>query len=317
MKAEALLLDPGLHLAMQPCPLCAGVAFQTLARHDRHHLGLHTVGCEHCGLMQINPRPSAQGLDTFYQLHYRRLYQNTIRPDQQYVTRFQKQARLQVTAQYLLNSLRISRQGRLLDYGCSEGSLFVALREAGFTGSLFGVEPNATFGRFAATQGHATVTQTLPTETALDGIVLNHVLEHLADPIQLLRRLSPLLDGNGLLYVDVPDAREYRNPGDLHLAHLWHFTPATLCHVIEQAGFEVVTCEAHRPPHHPRSIRLVARPVLVPRHHPSMASAEHAAWQVMKTVEQRAWFWGLRHRLAQVALLREGVRLLRRLGTRQ
>lgn len=317
MKAEALLLDPDLHLAMQLCPLCAGSAFQTLARHDRHHLGLHTVGCEQCGLMQVNPRPSAQGLDVFYRQHYRRLYQNTVHPDQQYVARFQKQARLHGTARYLLDSLHIPRRGRLLDYGCGEGSLFVALREAGFTGSLLGVEPDLAFGSFAATQGRATVTQTLTVETALDGIVLNHVLEHLAEPIFLLRSLIPLLNANGLLYVDVPDAREYRSPGDLHLAHLWHFTPATLGHLIEQAGFEMVACEAYRPPHHPRSIRLVARPALAPRHNPSTAEAEQAAWRTMKTVEQRAWLWTLRHQLAQVALLREGVRLLRRFRARR
>ncbi|MDO9451538.1 MAG: hypothetical protein Q7J29_01615 [Stagnimonas sp.] len=130
MKAETLLHDPSLQLSLQPCPLCSGNQFQSLARHDRHHLDLQTAGCLVCGLIQTNPRPSAAGLDAFYALYYRSLYQNVATPDKQYVQRFQKNLHLSATAEYLLNALSLEGNGRLLDYGCGEGSLFVALREA-------------------------------------------------------------------------------------------------------------------------------------------------------------------------------------------
>jgi 2-polyprenyl-3-methyl-5-hydroxy-6-metoxy-1,4-benzoquinol methylase len=301
--------DQELPVAVQPCPLCGAVAFETLVRQDRHLLGLRTVGCTGCGLLQTNPRPDAAGLDSFYTHHYRRLYQGVDDPDAAYVSAYRKDERLRYTAAHLLQVLRLGPQSHLLDYGCGEGSLFVALRQAGFEGRLSGVEPNARFAAFAAQQGRASVTAGLPEVHDLDAVVLNHVLEHLADPVGLLGALRQRMKPQGLLYIDVPDAERYARVGDLHLAHILHFTARTLPTVVAAAGFEPLHCQPHDPPHHPLSLRLAARPVAQPAVRTPAASsaavaAEQAAWQHLRRINRTRWRWTLSQHLGRIGPVR-------------
>ena len=235
-----------LHVTEQPCPLCDERSFKKLASHDRHLLGLITVGCERCGLIQTNPRPDAQGLADFYANHYRKLYQGVTDPSQKYITQYRKDERLRYTARHLLSILDVDERSTVLDYGCGEGSLFIALRAAGFGGRLLGVEPNKNFARYAAEAGQAEVVSTLDLVERVDAVLLNHVLEHLADPVGVLADLGRHMSPDGRLYVDVPNADAYDHVGDLHLAHVFHFTRRTLQALVARAGFEVIHAPGHQ-----------------------------------------------------------------------
>jgi SAM-dependent methyltransferase len=280
--------------------VCSASDFTLLATHDRHLLGLHTVGCSLCGLVQTNPRPTPASLGTFYEHHYRAFYQQTVTPDDAYVATHRKDVRLQYTVRFLEEALHLGDSSALLDYGCGEGSLFVALRRSGFKGRLIGVEPNLEFGRFAAERGEAEVHPSLPPVAQLDAITINHVLEHIHDPTSLLQALGKLLAPGGRLYIDVPDAEEYRSASDLHIAHIFHFTERTLRRLVLAAGYTIELCEKHRPPHHPASIRLVATPSAVTAHLVTSPSTEATAWQALRTLERSGWKWNLRRRLAGI-----------------
>jgi hypothetical protein len=63
-------------------------------------------------------------------------------------------------------------------------------------------------------------------------ITLNKVLEHIQDPVDLLRNVKGCLSDYGLIYVEVPDKEtvRYREPDDniLGSLHFYLFDPATL-----------------------------------------------------------------------------------------
>ncbi|KPF51159.1 hypothetical protein IP87_16520 [beta proteobacterium AAP121] len=305
------LAELGLQLGSRPCVLCGGDAFETLARQDRHLLGLQTVGCTRCGLMQTNPRPDAAGLSAFYAQHYRRLYQGVHDPSDAYVAAYRKDSRLRYTVEHLLRVLRLHDDSLLLDYGCGEGSLFAAFREAGYAGRLAGVEPNPEFARYAAKNGRADVQPEVRTFQALDAVVINHALEHLADPVAVLRDLATRLKPGGYLYLDVPDADRYTHVGDLHLAHILHFTLRTLPVLVRAAGYEVLSCERHDPPHHPLSLRLLARsgPVVAPA---CTADGEAGTWQHLRDLDARSWRWVWSQRLAPLYRASQWLRSLPR-----
>ena len=78
-------------------------------------------------------------------------------------------------------------------------------------------------------------------DTVLSGqydlIMLRHVLEHVDDPIQQLRQLSPHLTDNGQLFIEVPGI--VGKIPSLQNAHNHYFSETTLDSILGQAGFEI------------------------------------------------------------------------------
>lgn len=300
-----------LALESQACPLCGGTAFTRLAHHDRYLMGLSTVGCTTCGLVQTNPRPNAQALNDFYRLDYRRFYQGTRQPDQEYISAHRKDVRLRYTTDFFATQLALPPEAVVLDFGCGEGSLFAAMRAAGYTGDFFGVELNAEFGEYASQLGNATVFNDVKSPRPVDLVVINHVLEHLLDPVGMLRRLAGVLSPQGRIYIDVPDAEAYEGINDLHIAHLLHFTERTLRQVALAAGLSVERVEKHAPPHHPASVRLVARAGGAAALGPFAPELEKKAWAAVAHAGR--FSNTLRLRLGRIGPLRGAYRAARRL----
>lgn len=301
-----------LDIEIQPCPLCGEINFTSLAHHDRNLLGIKTVGCNKCGLVQTNPRPSKNGLDRFYREHYRVFYQGTIAPDQDYIFSLKKDRRLAYTVSFFIERIGLPKNAKILDFGCGEGSLFLALREAGFNGAFYGVEPNSSFGEYASRYGNATVSNAIRSREPVDLAVINHVLEHLHDPIGTLKDIRCLIKPEGHLYIDVPDVEEYSNIYDLHIAHIFHFTERTLWKLVEQAGFTVKQIEKHQPPHHPHSIRLIAIPTA--KNAPEIsttADGEIKAWTAVRSAGR--YVNTLRLRLRRITWLHKIYKGLKRM----
>lgn len=311
MRTVAPVILDNFDLRIESCPLCSGTEFTRLANHDRNLLGISTVGCNCCGLVQTNPRPSAIGLDSFYRDHYRFFYQGATEPDQLYITSLNKDHRLAYTAEFFAEKIALSLEAVVLDFGCGEGSLFAALRKAGFIGNFYGVELNSSFGEYASRYGDATVSNAIQARERVDLAVVNHVLEHLHDPIGTLREIRKLIKPEGYLYVDVPDAEEYETIYDLHIAHIYHFTERTLKNIVQQAGFQVNKVEKHHPPHHPKSIRLVASPIFVavPEEMP-LPEAEFKAWGAVRNAGR--YSNTIRLRMRRIDWLRKAYLALKR-----
>ncbi len=78
----------------------------------------------------------------------------------------------------------------------------------------------------------------LPPEQ-FDLIVLWHVLEHIPEPVDLLKQLHQQLAPNGLLLIQVPDIT--RSPFDFAVFdHCSHFTSSQLLNSLTQCGFSLV-----------------------------------------------------------------------------
>ena len=211
--------------------------------------------CRSCDLRWLDPRPSAAG--------YRVLYS-----DENY---FGGAGASPVEYQHVMVSRRDYFERRLrgiersrgitsglsiLDYGAAAGD-FVALARArghhcdgielsadarGQSESLHGVR------LMSAEEGDA-----LP-DASYDVLHMNHVLEHMADPLAHLRWCSRVLKLGGLLVAEVP--QQFENDLDrlrrlFHLGgkqrqfdayslhHTYFFTPASLPALAVRAGFSV------------------------------------------------------------------------------
>ena len=137
---------------------------------------------------------------------------------------------------------------RILDLGCGTGEFIAALRD---DYDVTGVEPEPDAARWAREQfGLAVYTggwEALPAGAAdFDLITMWHVLEHLPEPLSILKQIRDRLTPAGKLLIALPnpsspDAVIYRSEWVALDAprHLWHFTPASLARLAAKAGFRL------------------------------------------------------------------------------
>jgi 2-polyprenyl-3-methyl-5-hydroxy-6-metoxy-1,4-benzoquinol methylase len=214
------------HLEAVACPLCKGQHFRQLAGSDRYDMDLRTAGCRGCGLVMTNPQPTEATLSEFYQRHYRSYYQKTDRASLEYIREYRKDERAAEAAAYLQQHGLLNNDMAVLDIGASEGCLLHAIAALAPGTRRVAVEPNAQFAAFAVTHAGCSWHESLGAlrnsqpQARFDLVTINHVYEHVKQPVQFLRELAPLLTPQARIYIDVPDVTAYRRLEDLHIAHL-------------------------------------------------------------------------------------------------
>jgi SAM-dependent methyltransferase len=137
------------------------------------------------------------------------------------------------------------RRGRLLDIGAGSGILIEQAKQWGL--EAIGIEPSIALQARAAEYGLRVHLGTLPhadVQGPFDIITMVDVIEHVPDPVDLLRKARELLAPSGILLVTTPDRRSvvarlmrwkwwhYR------IAHIGYFDAMTLATAVSRAGFE-------------------------------------------------------------------------------
>lgn len=138
----------------------------------------------------------------------------------------------------------------VLDIGCSNG-VFLDLYHNSET---WGVEPSES-GYKIKDLGHK-ITHKYFEEADLpknyfDLVIMNHTLEHLKKPNEVLTKIKSLLKKDGIVFIDVPNAGSLSSkilgkkwPYLLSDEHLWQFNKKSIIKLINDAGFEVLHWES-------------------------------------------------------------------------
>jgi 2-polyprenyl-3-methyl-5-hydroxy-6-metoxy-1,4-benzoquinol methylase len=227
-------------------------------------MGVVTCQCDKCQFIYSNPMPTPDALHLFYRDHYRYFYRKVRAPTSEHIKQYGLDKRAEFTAAFLIGKGLLSEGAAVLDIGCAEGSLLSAIGRQGAATSLFGVEVNPEFRDFARQNSGAAVFESLEQFGAQKKLVklitINHVLEHVRYPVHFLKGVADLLEPGGAIYIDVPDVTRYRSLDDLHVAHIYHFSRASLKNLGAVAGLTADFVEQHDPYRHPLSVRAVFRP---------------------------------------------------------
>jgi 2-polyprenyl-3-methyl-5-hydroxy-6-metoxy-1,4-benzoquinol methylase len=140
----------------------------------------------------------------------------------------------------------------IIDIGSSWGGLLKLLSEQGFK-RLYGVEANPSCVKFIKEKlgfdAAVGLAQLLPFDgKKADVLIYSHVIEHVMDLQALLSVAKEKLSDDGIICVEVPDAKRYQECStlplqSLYLEHVNHFSSETLINFFSKGGFKLVTLE--------------------------------------------------------------------------
>jgi SAM-dependent methyltransferase len=197
--------------------------------------------CESCGLVTMVPMPSPAEVLTFYPSTYHG-YQSATSA----LTRWLIERNLRQRADGYRKL--IGTTGTILDVGAADGAHFDVWKTEG-SWEFVGFEFNDEIAADARAHGRNVATATMETFDAqgkqFDLIIMNHLLEHVPDPLDTARRAFALLKPGGWLVGEVPNLRSLdrwiagRYWGGCHWPrHLQQFTPSTMRRMLTTVGFE-------------------------------------------------------------------------------
>lgn len=229
--------------------------------------------CSSCGLVTIQPQPSADEITEMYaEQYFTTADKKTHHGEKDYISataHADHSESIRFFKEYV-------KEGNFLEIGCATGSLLVQLRDKGF--NVTGVE----ISEFAAKTGRekygleiinsSFTNELIGNELPLnhfDAIYLGDVLEHFTNPIEALENIYKILKKGGYVFADVPSSLNlissrlafvyYRLSGNkmtmtLPPYHLTEFFPASLRKAFKRAGFEKIIIKQQTK--HPKTIPL-------------------------------------------------------------
>ncbi len=133
----------------------------------------------------------------------------------------------------------------ILDFGCGNGGFLARVRKV--ASLAVGLEPERRLETYFAQEQLSVFLSLDEVQQSFDVITLFHVLEHLPDPIGVLKQLTTKLNNNGCLIVEVPNAGDvlltlYRNEAFSRFTywscHLFLFNWNTLALLAKKAGLK-------------------------------------------------------------------------------
>ena len=136
---------------------------------------------------------------------------------------------------------------KILDIGCGVGLLLYLAKKRGWEAS--GIEIFAS--NFAKNKLKLNVINSnnldILKDKYFDVIVVNHVLEHIENPLVILKQIKEKLNTNGFLFIGVPNIeglfpriQKENWPSLQPLAHIYQFTPKTLKLLLQKIGFKPI-----------------------------------------------------------------------------
>jgi 2-polyprenyl-3-methyl-5-hydroxy-6-metoxy-1,4-benzoquinol methylase len=237
----------------------------------------HYRVCARCGAHFASRRLKADCVEKFYS--YEGYWQHR-QQSKHHPTLFERQQLLESDGRVQCWIDAIQRHtgtkvGTVVEAGCAEGTLLLALRKLGWT--TIGIEPDAQTATAVKERTGLDVRAGVFPDVAApecDLFVANDVLEHVPDPLRFLQAARAALRPNGVIFLQLP-LIEKEQPDFGHMTekvfdpqeHVFIYSREALATLLETAEFEVLENNAAwRRAHEIVIARRIDRPKRAVRH---------------------------------------------------
>jgi len=227
------------------CPACTSSKITVLdvipTLRDAHgRLISFVTGCRDCGLLFTNPPRSQEELQQYYAdegpwaeiMHARRLRGKARERIRKPLT---ARDRLLIALEPYVPVNTPPPGARVLDFGCGDGKFLDRLQNRGW--DTYGIEPAMS----EAFPRHHRL-EVPPQDATFDFVIVHHVLEHVPEPLDLLRQLAGAMREGGVLFISLPRLDTVAQHGHLKYCldgrkHLVSFSETCLSGLLARAGF--------------------------------------------------------------------------------
>ncbi|MGI9577455.1 MAG: class I SAM-dependent methyltransferase [Microthrixaceae bacterium] len=234
------------------CPLCGAETAEPVWTEDGYDL----VRCATCDLLYVANPPDEEELARLYS--FESGFHTQLADDSD-----QRSSAADRNALHHLDLIgQQQKPGRLLDVGCATGRFLHHARDRGWI--VRGVELNDDTASIARGSGLKVTTGTLAdmdSSETFDAITMWDVVEHVPEPLELLRDAKKLLAPGGCLWLATPNSDGLFPTASLKVAervgrwphpeppyHLCQFSEMTLRQALGRAGFNAVEVTHERIP---------------------------------------------------------------------
>jgi SAM-dependent methyltransferase len=230
------------------CPLCESSSSQVIEESIKdYEYGVEEeykwLKCQDCGLVRVDPIPSPEVLNKAYPPHYHSYVKPTSVITRTLISMLRKLTAKKIKA-------LVPQEASLLEIGCSTGDLLEEIGKNSNYG-LYGVEYREAAAKEAESKGikiwQGSLEEADIQENQMDLVIMNHVLEHVYNPVTTLQQLCKILKPGGKIIGELPniDCWDFylfgKYWGGGHVPrHIWHFTPEILRHCLERCGFSKI-----------------------------------------------------------------------------
>ena len=232
------MLDQDISIQeMKNCPFCSNEGVPLYQGFRDRLFGAPGIWslmrCPKCDLVWLNPRPIGNDISKLYTEYYTHQPEDSSKKRLASLRKAVKTSILQSAFGYPVNAqggpfgwvfpkigplkeivggsvmwLKAGERGRLLDVGCGNGRFLAQMRGLGW--EVVGVEPDPEAARIAKERFGLEVFQDTLEEAkfpndSFDAITMNHVIEHVPDPVGLLAESRRILKPGGKLVVVTPN----------------------------------------------------------------------------------------------------------------
>jgi len=245
-EVKSKLQDGHYGLETSPCA-CGAASGVAISEVDRYGLPLTFVLCTACGTIRIDPYLDTASLEDFYTRFYQQMYARATDVDNY----FQRQKSYGEKVLAVAES-SLKPRSWVFEVGCGAGGALDVFQRRGY--QVAGCDYSGeliTAGRLRGVQNiyHGSLKDIQPhlAGAKADLIYLNHVFEHVKQPLRSLDECRNQLAPGGRIVIIVPDVSgidSFQYPaGDLlqflHIAHKYNFSFEGIRRLAGQGGYQV------------------------------------------------------------------------------
>ena len=230
-----------------PCASCGSSNGELISERDRYGLFFSVQLCKGCGMVYTSPRMTDASYGAFYDNEYRPLYVGSERASDDFFAEQRNQGRR--IYQFLQGAGVVKDSMKIVEVGCGAGGILDFFRGEGH--AVLGIDLGSEYVAYGrdvhGLDLRVCMLQDLALDFVPDLVIYSHVMEHILHPLEEMKNIAKVSGPTTMVYIEVPGLKNIHRSYGMDVmkyyqnAHTYHFTLGSLKHLMEMAGFGLLS----------------------------------------------------------------------------